>query len=47
MVPYSIEARIGDKIANQIIWEKVELEVPAEDSIFKMPAESPQSAPSN
>jgi outer membrane lipoprotein-sorting protein len=47
LVPYSIEARIGDKIANQIAWEKVEFGVPVEDSIFKMPAESTQSAPSN
>ena len=47
MVPYSIEARIADKIANQIAWEKVELEVPADDTLFKMPAESTQSAPSN
>ena len=47
MVPYSIESRIGDKIANQVDWEKVELEVPADDTLFKMPAESTQSGPSN
>ncbi len=47
MVPFSIEARVGDKVANQLVWDKVEFEVPVEDSIFKMPAESTQSAPSN
>ena len=47
MVPYSVEARVGDKVANQLVWDKVEFEIPVEDSIFKMPAESTQSAPSN
>jgi outer membrane lipoprotein-sorting protein len=50
MVPYSVEARIGDKVANQLAWDSVEFEVPIDDSIFKMPpVESPQSqtAPSN
>ena len=47
MVPYSVEVKIRDQVVNQLSWENVEFEIPIDDSIFKMPAEPPQSAPSN
>jgi outer membrane lipoprotein-sorting protein len=47
MVPLSVYVKIGDQILNQITWENVEFDVPMDDSMFKMPAETPQSSPSN
>ena len=36
-IPHSIESRIGGKIASQIVIEKVETNIPIENSIFVMP----------
>lgn len=47
MVPFSVYVKTGDQILNQITWENVNFDVAMEDSMFKMPAEAPQSAPSN
>jgi hypothetical protein len=47
MVPLSVYVKTGDQILNQISWENVEFDVPMDDSMFKMPAEAPQSSPSN
>ncbi|MCI0614958.1 hypothetical protein L0244_18355, partial [bacterium] len=47
MVPFSVYVKTGDRLLNQITWENVEFDVPIDESMFKMPAETPQSAPSN
>jgi outer membrane lipoprotein-sorting protein len=47
MVPFSVYVKTGDRLLNQITWENVEFDIPIDDSMFKMPAETPQSAPSN
>ncbi len=36
--PFSIEAKAGGQVIQNIIIEKMELDVPVEDSLFKMPA---------
>lgn len=47
MVPLSVYVKTGDQILSQISWENVEFDVPMDDAMFKMPAEAPQSGPSN
>jgi outer membrane lipoprotein-sorting protein len=47
MVPLSVYVKTGDQILNQISWENVEFDVSMEDSMFKIPAEAPQTSPSN
>jgi hypothetical protein len=47
MVPLSVYVKAGDQILNQISWENVEFDVPMDDSMFKMPSQTPQSSPSN
>jgi len=38
MLAFSIETKINGQTANQIAFDKVEMDVPIEDSVFKMPA---------
>lgn len=38
MVPFSIETKIAGQTVNQIVFDKMEMDVPIEDSVFKMPA---------
>lgn len=38
MVPFSFESKVNGKLASQIVFEKIELNVPVEDSIFEMPS---------
>lgn len=47
MVPLSVYVKTGDQILNQITWENVEFDVPMDDSMFKMPTQTPQSSHSN
>ncbi len=45
MFPFSLETKVKGQTANQITFEKVELDVPIDDSLFKMPvklAEKPK-----
>ena len=44
MFPFSIESKVKGQSQNQITIEKMELDVPVEDSLFKMPAK-PQDKP--
>lgn len=36
--PFSIEAKVGGQVVQNVVVEKMELDVPADDSLFKMPA---------
>lgn len=45
MMPFSIETRVKDQVMSQITIDKIELDVPIDDAIFKMPPAT-QSAPS-
>jgi outer membrane lipoprotein-sorting protein len=38
---FSLETKVKGQTVNQIVIEKVELDVPIDDSLFKMPAKSP------
>ena len=38
MTAFSIETKIGGQTVNQIVFDKVEMDIPIDDSIFKMPA---------
>lgn len=38
MFPFSIETKVKGQTANQIMIDKVEIDVPVDDSLFKMPA---------
>jgi len=38
MFPFSLETKIKGQTANQITFEKIELDVPIDDALFKMPA---------
>lgn len=38
MFPFSIETKVKGQTVNQIVIDKVELDVPVDDSLFKMPA---------
>jgi len=38
LFPFSIETKINGQIVNQIVIDKIELDVPIDDSLFKMPA---------
>lgn len=38
MFPFSIETKVKGQTANQIMIDKVEIDVPIDDSLFKMPA---------
>jgi outer membrane lipoprotein-sorting protein len=40
MMPHSIESRMGGQVANQIVIDKMEVNVPVDASIFTMPASS-------
>jgi hypothetical protein len=41
MFAYSIEQRVGGRTVGQVIYEKIEINVPMDDSIFKMPGTEP------
>lgn len=46
MTAFSIETKIGGQTINQIVFDKVEMDVPIDDSVFKMPvkpAEKPKT----
>jgi hypothetical protein len=46
MVAFSIETKIGGQTINQIVFDKTEMDVPIDDSVFKMPvkpAEKPKT----
>jgi outer membrane lipoprotein-sorting protein len=38
MTPFSIETKIGGQTVSQIAFDKFEMDVPIDDSVFKMPA---------
>lgn len=38
MMAFSIETKISGQTVNQIVFDKVEMDVPIDDSVFKMPA---------
>jgi hypothetical protein len=38
MAAFSIETKISGQTVNQIAFDKMEMDVPIEDSVFKMPA---------
>lgn len=38
MAAFSIETKIAGQTVNQIVFDKMEMDVPIEDSVFKMPA---------
>jgi outer membrane lipoprotein-sorting protein len=38
MTAFSIETKVGGQTVNQIVLDKVEMDVPIDDSLFKMPA---------
>ncbi|HLF82620.1 MAG TPA: hypothetical protein VI837_00435 [Blastocatellia bacterium] len=38
MMAFSIETKISGQTANQIVFDKVEMGIPIDDSVFKMPA---------
>lgn len=38
MMAFSIETKISGKTVNQIVFDKVEMGIPIDDSVFKMPA---------
>jgi len=42
LYPFSLETKIKGQTANQITIEKIEIDVPVEDSLFKMPAKAPE-----
>lgn len=45
MIPYALETKIGGKPFNQFKIDKVELDTDISDSVFKMPAKSPDTQP--
>jgi hypothetical protein len=45
VIPFSIENRVKDQTITQIALEKAEFNIEVDDSLFKMPEESTQSAP--
>jgi len=42
LMPYSLEQRVGGRPMVQMTMEKIEINVPIEDSIFAMPAPPPK-----
>jgi len=38
MAPFSLETKIAGQTVNQIVFDKMEMDVPIDDSVFKMPA---------
>jgi outer membrane lipoprotein-sorting protein len=43
MIPYSVEQRVGDRTVSTFTVEKVEMDVDIDNSVFKFPAETPQT----
>jgi hypothetical protein len=42
MAAFSIETKIAGQTVNQIVFDKMDMDVPIEDSVFKMPAKIPE-----
>lgn len=45
IIPFSVETRMGDMVANQIVFETVEQNVEVDESIFVMPEKVAPAAP--
>ena len=41
MTAFSVETKVGGQTVNQIVFDTVEMDVPIDDSVFKMPVKAP------